>query len=730
MSKASSISVLALSLAVPLSAATFTVTNSDDAGAGSLRQAILDANGNPGLDTIAFDIPGAGVHTITPATSLPAISEPVTIDGYTQPGSSENTDPVATNAVLLIELDGSVAPGDGLVISSGGSIVRGLVVNRWETGIRAQTFGGNTFRGNFIGTNASGTAALGNQSAISAAGENEVIGGPAPADRNLVSGNTGCCGSSAIRVSGAGSIVQGNLVGTDATGTNAIGNGVGISINAGGSGVLIGGTAVGEGNVVSGNTRAMEISQSAPNVLHGNKIGTTADGTVPLGNAEGIVLFLGGNNTVIGGTGAGEANVIAYNTTFGVQAGDAGVNNAIRGNSIHSNGGLGIDLGAAGPNPSDPLDADGGANLQQNSPILQSVEHLGPEGAGSTRVVGKLHSAPSTTFTIDFYSNPPCGRFPRELPEGQTYLGEADVTTDASGDASIDVTLDVVTENGAVLAATATDPAGNTSEFSPRILFRIAPAFGPSEGGTALAVFGTAFSDPTTLTIGGVSANPVFSNSSRLDATAPALPAGTAHDVVATTLDGTTGTLVKGWVSSFLDVPAGHSFGDFVTALVSNGITSGVGGGFYGVDQATLRQQMAVFLLKAKYGLCYVPPPCQSDFDDVACPSTFADWIEALADEGITGGCGGENYCPTNPVLRQQMAVFLLKAKYGSNHVPPACAGVFLDVACPGNPFADWIEQLADEEITGGCGGGNYCPGNSNTRGQMAVFLTKTFNLQ
>jgi hypothetical protein len=138
---------------------------------------------------------------------------------------------------------------------------------------------------------------------------------------------------------------------------------------------------------------------------------------------------------------------------------------------------------------------------------------------------------------------------------------------------------------------------------------------------------------------------------------------------------------------------------------------------------------MAVFLLKARHGLCYTPPPCSGTFGDVACPSTFANWIEALAAEGITGGCGGTNYCPQNPVRRDQMAVFLLKAEHGSSYLPPPCAGVFPDVPCP-STFADWIEQLAAESITGGCGGGNYCPSNPNTRGQMAVFISKTFNLQ
>ena len=166
-----------------------------------------------------------------------------------------------------------------------------------------------------------------------------------------------------------------------------------------------------------------------------------------------------------------------------------------------------------------------------------------------------------------------------------------------------------------------------------------------------------------------------------------------------------------------------------MTTLVSNGITAGIGGGLYGVNDDTLRQQMSVFILKAQHGLCYTPPPCTGIFADVPCPSTFANWIEAMAAEGITGGCGGGDFCPQNPVRRDQMAVFLLKAEHGSSYVPPICTGIFTDVPCP-SPFANWIEQLFHESITGGCGGGNYCPLASNTRGQMAVFLDKTFNLQ
>ncbi|HYX22385.1 MAG TPA: hypothetical protein VFA98_16195 [Thermoanaerobaculia bacterium] len=118
-----------------------------------------------------------------------------------------------------------------------------------------------------------------------------------------------------------------------------------------------------------------------------------------------------------------------------------------------------------------------------------------------------------------------------------------------------------------------------------------------------------------------------------------------------------------------------------------------------------------------------------ASFTDVPTSLNFYPFIENIFHNGITGGCGGSGYCPATAVNRGQMAVFLLKAEHGSTYVPPACHSTFLDVPCP-SLFADWIEELQNESVTGGCGGGNYCPDNPNTRGQMAVFLVKTFGLQ
>ena len=181
----------------------------------------------------------------------------------------------------------------------------------------------------------------------------------------------------------------------------------------------------------------------------------------------------------------------------------------------------------------------------------------------------------------------------------------------------------------------------------------------------------------------------------------------------------------------FLDVPPGHGFHNFVNTLARNEVTAGCGNGNYCPDASVTREQMAVFLLRSKEGASYVPPACVTPlFADVPCSSPFARWVNELARRSITGGCGGGNYCPQNPVSRDQMAVFLLATKEPPGYLPPACTTpTFNDVPCT-NPFARWIEELARRGITGGCGNGNYCPSNPNTRGQMAVFLVKTFGLE
>jgi len=183
---------------------------------------------------------------------------------------------------------------------------------------------------------------------------------------------------------------------------------------------------------------------------------------------------------------------------------------------------------------------------------------------------------------------------------------------------------------------------------------------------------------------------------------------------------------------SFGDVPTSQQFYRFIENLFHNGVTGGCAGGNYCPGNAVTRGQMAVFLLKGEHGGSYAPPACASTmFTDVPCPGgQFVDFINQLATEQITGGCGGGNYCPGNPVTRGQMAVFLLKGEHGGGYAPPACGStMFADVPCPGAQFVNFINELATEGITGGCGGGNYCPSNAVNRGQMAAFLVKTYGL-
>jgi len=799
--------LLLLACAANATAATVTVTDAGDttnscattgAGTCTLRDAITYANAHSG-STIAFNISGGGVQTITPATDYPDIVAPVTIDGYTQPGSSVNTNGPAqgTNAVLHIELDGvNTSPQFGFGVlnlkgSSDGSVVRGLVINRSRSAGIQVDVSNVVIEGNFIGVDPTGMTVQANQGfgiAIDGAITNVRVGGTTPAARNLISGNfvgieTG---------GGTNHVIQGNLVGTNAPGTGALpGLGQGIVFNHVTTGVQIGGTTAAERNVISGNlSTGISLSNSlndnsiTNNVIQGNFIGTDVSGTLPLGNHGGGIAS-GAWNNAIGGSAAGAGNVIAGNTSYGItliyaqgttiegnfigtdvtgtialgnagpgitfQSDDVtiggidpgavntiafnagtgvvvaglGVGSPIRGNSIHDNAGIGIDLNDDGATVNDLGDGDTGPNNLQNFPVVASVTY----GAVTT-VAGVLNSTASTTFQLDFYSSPGCSNFPREYVQGATYLGSGQATTDGWGNVTFEISGLGATQSGDRITITATDPNGNTSEFSQRLLFSISVPSGPPTGGTALTIHGTNFLAGATVTIGGVAATGVsVTDYNDINATTPPLAPGTANDLVVTNTDGSTGTLVKAFVADFTDVPNSNQFYSFVTKLVSNAITAGVGGGLYGVADNTLRQQMAVFLLKAKHGLCYTPPPCSGVFADVPCPSTFANWIEAMAAEGITGGCGCSNFCPQNPVRRDQMAVFLLKAEHGSSYVPPDCAGAFLDVACP-SPFANWIEQLATENVTGGCGNGNYCPLASNTRGQMAVFITKTFNLQ
>ena len=316
----------------------------------TLRAAIQQANATTGADAINFAIPGTGVKTIvvgaTGFGALPAITDPVTIDGYTQPGSSPNTKAVGNDAVLKIELNGAnVNGGDGLLIThvSGSCVIRGLAINRFPEGISIQ-------------------------------------------------GDT------------VGNRIEGNFIGTDKTGTKSLGNSdAAVVITGSSSGNTVGGTTVGARNVISGNEAEGVLVRGTANEVLGNRVGTTANGTGALANALDGVSIQGSNNFLGDGTAAG-SNTIAFNGDDGVSV-TSGSGNEISRNSVFSNAGIGIDLeggfeDAAGNTANDPGDIDTGSNGLQNKPVISSAK------TSSTKTTITGNSPPSPTRSTGSSSSP------------------------------------------------------------------------------------------------------------------------------------------------------------------------------------------------------------------------------------------------------------------------------------------------------------------------------------
>ncbi len=589
---------------------------------------------------------------------------------------------------------------------------------------------GNVIQGNVIGLLANGIAS-GSSLGINLASPGTLVGGAAPGAGNVVSGHQG--DGINLSAEASGSVIQGNRIGTDVTGEYAISNtAIGVSI-AGADNVLVGGAAPGAGNLISGNGGNAVTLLGNGGVVQGNLLGVNATATGPIPNGQGVHLAQAFGAT-IGGLGSGEGNVIADNLGSGVVV-DSGDGNSIRGNAIFGNGAMGIDLVTddllLGPTANDEGDYDEGANHLQNFPIIEQVDAQ----PGALRIRGYLSSAADSVYTIDFYSDSACAARPRTPPQARTHLGEATVTTSGGdapdhggGEVAFDVTLDAVLEPGDVVTATATDAGGDTSEVSSGIVFGVAPRSGSFAGGEAIAVLGTDFPSDATVTVGGIVVSSLVVTETTIAAVSPALPPGIVVPVTVSSPGGPVGSLSHAWLSDFLDVAPDDPFHHAVVALVGNGVSAGCGGGLYCVDTPMTRAQAAPFLLRARNGACVAPPPCTGAFVDVPCPGPFTDWIEALAVSGITAGCGDGGYCPTEPVRRDQASVLLLKAALGSAYRPPPCSGMFEDVPCPG-PFADWIEDLAERGIASGCGNGDYCPAAAVTRGQMAALITGTFPL-
>ena len=368
---------------------------------------------------------------------------------------------------------GSTSSGGRNVISGNGSGVTG------GHGIEITSSGGpgNTVLGNYIGTDAAGSGAVGNGGnglLISAA--NSCIGGSIASavctsvsgGRNVISGNLSM-GVELLDTGATANVVVANYIGTNAAGTADLGNFVhGVFIN-GAPGNTIGGTSVLARNVISGNDDAgllINTANATGNVVRGNYIGTDSAGSGDLGNlSDGVRIIGSASANTIGGEAAGAANTIAFNDTNGVAVNnDSTDNNSILSNIIHTNSSLGIELGLDGVSPNDDDDPDNGANNLQNYPTLTSAA----SSVFSTTVVGSLSSAPTTTFKLQFFASAACDS--SGFGEGSTFLGSFNVTTDGLGNAPFNQSAGSGGVAGQFITATATDPNGNTSEFSACVL--------------------------------------------------------------------------------------------------------------------------------------------------------------------------------------------------------------------------------------------------------------------
>lgn len=454
-------------------AATYTVNDAGDAplsgamcsgGANicTLRAAIELANQDAAADTIAFNINGGGPVTISPATALPVVTQPLSIDGYTQPGSSPNTLPVGNNAVINVRIDGFFA-GDtnGLVIQAPDSALRGLAVTRFGiNGVLILVNGAASARiaGNFIGTDGSGSAQdiggnlLNGGSGIHIGnGAGSIVGGPAPADRNVVLGSIGMAVVGNVPYTS----VQGNYIGTDRSGNAPRNTGDGVTVQGAGS-VTIKGNVIGalhNGVIIDG--------ASSGSAVMGNRIGVGEAGASIAGDGHGVWIGdpfsnEGPQNTFVGGVANGDSNTIAHWGGWGVKVEQKDPNvatptqsNAIINNRIFSNTAGGIQLA-------------GGANRGQAAPVFNGAVTTGG-GVASAPVT--LQGQPNTNYRLEFFTNIACHA--SGIGEGQSNTGFiASASTDANGQFSGSV-QGIPASVGSVLTMTARLAAtGDTSQFS------------------------------------------------------------------------------------------------------------------------------------------------------------------------------------------------------------------------------------------------------------------------
>jgi len=500
---------------IPVMAQTsFLVNSTQDSGPGTLRQAVLDANATAGVDTVLFNIAGAGPHTIALVSELPDITEAVVLDGTTQPDYQ---------GTPVVRLDGTTAgpAAAGFRIEGGASTIRGLAILHFQDGIVLRTNGENHIEANFIGVDVDGQSFAGNRryGLLIWASADNVVGGMDESMRNVISSNE----AGGIRISQIGSQgnrVEGNFIGTDANAVFSVGNAAqGVLIDSSASLNNVGGAEGAGRNVISGNEESGVVVRgegTVQNQILGNFVGVNRSGDDELPNNHyGVLLEEGASDNLIDGNviarngfsgigvfgatsrrnrikantigtdldGAyelpndvsgitieqavetevgsvpGEGNIIAFNRAAGISI-LSGIRTAVLGNAIFGNNDSGIDLGSDGLTENDSTDLDDGPNNLQNFPELLET------GLNGDDLIVKYHvdSEPGNAcfpLTIQFFEADDRG-------QGKRYLGQQLYAVAALADektyAKLGQTTGIVEGNGIV--ATATDSLGNSSEFS------------------------------------------------------------------------------------------------------------------------------------------------------------------------------------------------------------------------------------------------------------------------
>jgi len=444
-----------------------TVTNAQNSGPGSLRQAIVDANSSVGLSHIAFSIPGGCPTLIALQSPLPDIESDVLIQGFSQPGSSPNTAAMGSNAVHCVVVYGGNSTPHALRVPSAESQaklrVRGLAFSGFSDravivlGGHDHEIAGNQFGGELpsgpLFINASHVHVAGNANGF-------IVGGAMPADRNVfgASGNSPGAGV-AIRTDAAGGQILNNLIGLNPDLKSSSSNRVG---------VIVGGdlTTI-KSNLIAGNTgNAIEILADGA-VVQNNVIGFH-DGTNARPNGGAGVLLIAilnepAGNTIgslsLTGNPVSSANTVAHNLGGGIELGEyVGASNMFRGNVLHDNGpGPQIDLGEDGPDPDDAGDLDAGPNTRLNSPKLTATP------SGNSLDVAVSFASAQGQYVIDVYKGAACSG---GLGTALEHIHTAVLTVTSGGTGSLSFSI-ANPGTDFSLSATATSASGSTSEFGP-----------------------------------------------------------------------------------------------------------------------------------------------------------------------------------------------------------------------------------------------------------------------